>query len=360
MRVIYLTVILTIIFTGCSTNKVIVQPKTKVIKKAPIMVIQEPEIQEPQELKIDNNSNIAIIFSSKIIGRYAINATNSVMNYLISKDKNFNLKAYDMANEEIGQIQNAFDKAHSQNITKVIALLTNNGASNLPQIQNIDSFRVYLPLIKKDNLSLSLKSVYYGSIDYSKQFDKLFEFANPKIIEFFDNSNMGHKLSQLVKTKNINLLYSKEIGGNNKEYFDYLKRRVNKINNASLIINMPVVKSSIMLSQINANEIVLSNILSTQLNYTPSLFALTQTEDRQNMIIANSIGEIDDKLIEYNLILENDIVYNWVNYATIVGTQYLIDGDISSFKGVAMEENQIIYDTNLYYITDYAFKKIDF
>jgi hypothetical protein len=360
MRLVYLVTLLAVfIFTGCIKQEVVIKSQPKVIQQPKPIVVEELETQEIPQPQ-DEKANLAIIFSSKVIGKYAINATNSVMNYLIYKNNDFNLKVYDIPSENIQDIQSAFDKINSENMTKVIALFTKNGSSLLGQVENIDFCDIYLPLVKKDDISLENSNIIYGSIDYSKQFDKLLNFANPKTVEFFDNSGMGNKLSQILKTKNTNLFYSKEISSDTKGYFDYFKGRVQKLNDASLIVNMAIIKTSIILSQINANEIKLSNILSSQLNYTPFLFSLTQVEDRQNMIIANSIGNTDDILQEYNLILDNDIKYNWVNYSTIVGTQYLINKDISMFDGIKIEDNQVDFFVNLYHATDYTFEKLEF
>jgi hypothetical protein len=357
IKLIYLFALVIFIFTGCMKQEVVIKSQPKVIEQPKPIVVEELEPQEIPQPQ-DDNSNIAIVFSSKIIGKYAINATNAVMNYLIYKNNSFNLKAYDIPTENIQDIQGAFDKINSENITKVIALFTKNGALNLANIQGNQFCDIYLPLVKKDDVAMENGNITYGSIDYGKQLDKLLSFANPKTIEFFDNSTIGSKLSQALKTKNINLFYSKEISNNTKGYFNYFKGRVKKLNNASLIVNMAVVKTSIILSQINANEIKLSNILSTQLNYTPFLFSLTQVEDRQNMIIASSIGKTDDKLQESNLILDNDIRYNWVNYSTIIGAQYLINKDISEFEGVSIKDNQIDFTVELFHAFDYAFEKL--
>jgi hypothetical protein len=99
-------------------------------------------------------------------------------------------------------------------------------------------------------------------------------------------------------------------------------------------------------------------ILSTQLNYTPLIFSLTQKIDRKNLVVANSIGKIPLELIEYNEILGNSVSYNWVNYSSIIGAEFLSTNNIDFFEDLKIENNQVVYPVKLYEVNDYSFNLI--
>ncbi len=354
------------IFTGCTSQDslYVFDNKTIFKKSAQKSIKKNSIVLQAIPLKVIDDkgvysSDIAIVFSSQVIGKYAINATNSVMSYLIYKNKNFKLKVFDIADENILSIQNVFNKISKNGISNVLILFTYNGAKHLKSVTNISEYDIYLPLIHKNDLDLKINSVVYGSIDYSKQFDELIKLSNGKQVEFNDNSDIGSKLSKIINSKNINLVYQKTIDDENGEYYRFLTHKNSKLKNSTLIINMPIVKSSIVLSQINSNDIKLNKILSTQLNYTPLLLSLTQVGDRKNMFIANSIGKVNQELEEYNTILENDLVYNWVNYSTTIGIEYLLSKDFSSFENIKLKNQQIEYPLSLFSTTKYSFKQLN-
>ena len=340
--------------TGCVKNKQIIISKhqQKHIKNITKTLDTAHNIN-----KITNNE-IAIIFSSKEIGKWAFNATNSAINYLIYKDNDFKIKVFDIANEDIKSIQKAFTKISQENITKVLALLTYDGASKLSQIIDINKYDVYLPLIHKDILNLHIDSIVYGSIDYFQQFNKLIQYTNGKNVNFYDNSNIGKRLTNSLKKTNINLVYSKEIKNNNAKYSEFINKRNKKLQKSTLFLNTPIVKSSIILSQLQAKEIKIKRILSTQLNYTPFILSLTQKQDRRNLLIANSISNTNAMLEEYNKLLDNDIKYNWVNYSTIIGVQYLLNHTLDNFKPITIKNNQVQYAVKIIKTTNYALKEL--
>ena len=334
-----------------------VKPKTKQ-EVIPPKIVQKPvEVEKKQVIKPINNK-IAIVFPSKIIGKWAFNATNSAINYLIYKNNNFQIKVFDSLNEKEQSIKKVFSQIAQENISKVLVLFTYNGALQLTKIDNIEDYDIYLPLIHKDNLDLQLKSVVYGSIDYSKQFDSLLNYTNGKVANFYDKSTLGKRLSNSLNNKNINLLYSKEISNNNARYSRFINTRNKKLQNSTLFLNTPIVKSSIILSQLQAKDVKINQILSTQLNYTSLILSLTQKQDRKNILIANSISHTNNLLEEYNALLDNDIIYNWVNYSTTIGIQYLIEHKLDDFKSIKLENNQINYPVELFRTTDFSLQKI--
>jgi hypothetical protein len=76
---------------------------------------------------------------------------------------------------------------------------------------------------------------------------------------------------------------------------------------------------------------------------------MTQYNDRKNMIIANSITKDNSAITDANLLLGNDVTYDWINYATTVGVDYFfsrITGEAREYP-LTITNNQIIYPINL-------------
>jgi len=76
---------------------------------------------------------------------------------------------------------------------------------------------------------------------------------------------------------------------------------------------------------------------------------MTQYIDRKNMIIANSITEQNNELIQINALLGNDIVYDWINYTTTVGIDYfyyLLTFENRQYN-IDLKNNQMQYDIKL-------------
>jgi hypothetical protein len=343
--------------TGCNENSHLTQQRQTLNYIQQITSVEMDNIYKMNDDIETENNTIAIVLPSKILGKWAIDAINSAISYLLYKNTDFQIKVFDSIGENQQSVDNIFLKLKNENISKVLVLFTYDGAYKLSLVPNIDSYDIYLPLIEKKYLDLKMNSVIYGSINYATQFKNLRKYSNGYNVDFYDKSSLGKKLSSILDTSDINIVYKKEINNNNAKYKTFLTKK--RLQNSTLIVNMPIVKSSIILSQISAKDITMNRILSTQLNYTPLLLSLTQARDRDKMIIANSISPINDIVEEYNSILNTDIIYNWVNYSTTIGIQYLINKDISSFKSISLENNQINYPVTLYKAMKFSFKKID-
>jgi SRSO17 transposase len=102
-----------------------------------------------------------------------------------------------------------------------------------------------------------------------------------------------------------------------------------------------------MLSQLRANNIKVKQVFSSQVSYSPLILTLTQKKDRRNLIIANSIGKSDDRLIAYSELLNSDIVYNWVNYSSLVGLDYFVTNNKSGLVSDRVDNNQVDFNIEL-------------
>ncbi|WP_200764035.1 hypothetical protein [Nitrosophilus alvini] len=291
---------------------------------------------------------IALLSSSKVIGRYAVSTTNSVLAYLISKNSKFSLKHFDMEDEEYETIFDAIQKIQSEGYGYVIAPLTKKGALNLSSIET--ELNIFIPTINKSDISIDKNNIYFGGIDYKEQIDTLLNFSNEKLALFYDeNSDLSLNLTEIVEQNTQGSYILKFPVKNHASNLKRVFKRNRDLNNSTVILNTPIVKSSLILSQMTLYDIEPYYVLSTQINYTPLIFTLTQYKDRKKMLIANSIGKSPEFLIETNSLLSNDITYNWINYSSTLGIDYFFSMANKERRLFAepVSENQIIYNTTI-------------
>lgn len=365
MKIILPFLLTLFVLTGCTTTQYSIQKYDPVRNNLSEEIIQEtkkvPSSNDKlvKKVKLDNNT-LAILFPSYTIGKYALEATNSMSTYLINRNKKFKLNVYDIVVQNEQNILKAIAQIQEDKVTKVIAMITKEDLIYLNGIQDIDSIKFYLPLINKNDVEnieeYNSLNLTFGAISYKDQFKQLIEYSrNKPLVEFYGNSGIGKTLHDYVKNEKI--IYTKKIDDNNGRYKNFLKNN-RKLDGSAVLLNTPIVKSSILLSAINAQELAISTILSTQLNYTPLLFSLTQKNDRSKLVIANSIGIIPNELEEYNKLIGNNLSYSWVNYSTIIGVEYLINNNIDIFNDLKLLKNQVIFPIKLYRVGNSSFKLI--
>lgn len=304
----------------------------------------------------ENNDTIAILLSSSKIGKYALETTNAINTFLLYKKSDFNVEIYDIDKLDIEDINKSFNLF---NINKIMALIPMERINILNKITQNENTNIYIPLVNKNNVDIdklnNKENIIFGGIDYKKQLEKLEDYANSdNLVEFYGISSIGNYLHKISSDKSVRL--HKKIDDNSVRYRNILREFRRK--NYSIILDTSIVKSSILLSQIYARGVHTKHILSTQLNYNPLLFSLTQRHDRRKLIIANSIGYIPEDLIVYNNMMKENISYNWASYSTIVGLEYLMNKNISIFKDLSLKNNQIIYPIKLYKANRRSFELI--
>ena len=168
--------------------------------------------------EVESSISIGIVFPSYTIGKYALEATNSINTYLIDKNQRFDLKVYDIIVQNKKNLITVVEKLKDDNISKVIAMITKEDLKDLNQIYGINKIQFYLPLINKNDIvnkdDISNLNVVYGAISYKDQFKKLIEYANNKpLVEFYGNSGIGRTLHDYLKDDNIT--YTKRINDEN-------------------------------------------------------------------------------------------------------------------------------------------------
>ena len=322
----------------------------------------------------DGQLKIAMLLPYKTIGKYASSTTNTTFAYLMTKSHSFMLRSYKVESEETDVLQKALNKIKEDGFGYVIAPLTKEGAEHIVTIN--PDINIYFPTINKHDVNSSSPFLLFGGIDYDAQSDMLMKQAVSPLVIFSDESQTGKRLALYQEMRFKNPLAEDDNGSLKDEVSVYsipqqpediekktikyfISRRVTnlenylkeneKIINGSFVVNTPIIKSGMVISQLTLYDTNATNVLSTQINYDPLLLSMTQYTDRKDMIVANSITEQNNVIIETNSLLGNDIVYDWINYTTTVGIDYFysqITGTDREYP-INMKENQMNYKIEL-------------
>jgi SRSO17 transposase len=203
-----------------------------------------------------------------------------------------------------------------------------------------------------------MQNIYFGGIDYREQSKVLLKEAVSPLVVFYDRSTTGQKLAECQERE---FMFNEDNTTDpDKSIVKFLipKRTTNlesqlfeneDIVEGSFMVNTPIVKSSMIISQLTMYDTNATNVLSTQVNYDPLILSLTQYADRQNMIIANSITQNNSIFTETNALLGNDIIYDWINYTTTVGMDFFFSMATQQDRQykIEMVENQMQYPIEL-------------
>jgi hypothetical protein len=266
---------------------------------------------------------------------------------------NFNLEVIDTFDESVANIEKAVNELHEKEYKNVLMFITNTGLRVLENNDKAKELNIYVPLVHKKNSISSLSNIVYGGIDYEQQVEALFQYSNHKDVVFSAQTALGNSLKDLVLQKSQRVALNTMVNSETNNYKPLVTNR--NIHGSTLFMNTSIVQTSIILSQLRANEIKPNIILSTQLNYTPMIISLTQYLDRKDFLIANSIEAVHPNLEEVNALLDADIVYNWVNYSTLIGINYLLKNEELNVNKIV--NNQVQYKTTIYKNTPYGFGK---
>ncbi|MEW6550547.1 MAG: hypothetical protein AB1389_00290 [Campylobacterota bacterium] len=321
------------------------------------VISEQVQSTEQEKLKVKEKDKIAVVFASKIVGRYGNDAVNTIIAYTMYKNIDFEIKVYDSLYENPHNVEKAFNDASRDGFRNVIALFAND--NSVEYISNINSFRkIYIPTLHKKQSRTYNANILYGAIDYEEQYSKLFESVNSRITEIYDTDKMSTLLSRYTSSKGIPISKKYQIVKAQTNYKSLFENN-HILVDSSLFLNTTVLQSAIVLSQLRVYEVSPRVVLSTQLNYNPMILSLSQFGDRKNMLIANSIGKTHPKIQAIGAVLDSDFEYNWVNFSTLIGIKELLfqnDNDISGYK---IADNQVKYDVAIYSPAEFSFIKLD-
>ncbi len=287
--------------------------------------------------------NLALLFPRKSIGRYSSSTTNTILSYLLNQKARFNFEIFDSKTESPEDIQNALNEIQSKGYRQVIAILTQEGAKEIIQIAQ--DMSIFIPSVNQSQIALDGKipeNIIFGGISYERQIQQLSKLdSETKAASFYDGSAVGLQMQSYTEAINPNFGYSKSFNvKQNPNFAKEMKGLYGTLQGVRIFLNTPVANSSIILSQLTYNNIRPKGIYSTQINYNPSLLSITQERDRRNMYVANSIMPLDSLFVENASLLNADLEYNWINYATALGTEYFYLKNVRNAKRYFKERIQ--------------------
>lgn len=292
--------------------------------------------------------NIALLLPRKAIGRYSTTTMNTILSYLLIQKGQFNFEVFDSQSETLEDLQATLDTIYSKGHRQIIAILTQEGANNLNTIN--PSVSVFIPSVHKTQILSDSNSanLVFGGISYEAQIQELSEI-HPYVnaASFYDSGIIGTQMQQYTKAANENLKYSKSFSlKQSADLPKEIKSLRGVLQGARIFLNTPIANSSIILSQLTYNNIRPNGVYSTQINYNPSLLSITQERDRRNMFVANSISPLDSLLVEQAKMLNVDLEYDWINYATAFGIEYFY---LKSSRGAKRYFKERIRDNQVQY-----------
>ena len=324
----------------------------------PVIEDSIPDGEIISEIQVDLAKvkiKVAFIYPSSLVEKYAKTSLSTISGYLSYQKADYDLTIIDSTNENYENINSAFAKAKQNGVTKIIGLFTPSAISSLDKIVTSD-IKVYLPLIEKSDALTNNENLIFGSISYDQQVKKLISYSNTNNAMFYQNTYIGNKLKRAYDASVYDTRVRKEIS-KTETNFKYIVNDY-KLNNSTLFLNTDLVKTSLILSQLRAYDISPKAILSTQVSYDPMLMLLTQDQDRDKLVIANSIDSVNNELRDEISTFGGNIVYEWVDYSTLVGINYLYYGNNSNLVQTKIIENQAVYNPKLYKSTEVGFLEI--
>ena len=328
-------------------------------------------------LDVNNEKlKIAMLLPYKRIGRYAHSTSNAVFAYLLTRNQPFVFKNFALEDEKYETIQTLLKEIKEEGFTYVIAPLTKEGADNVASQES--ELQIFFPTINSKDINISSDNLYFGAIDYEAQIKKLVPRASSPLVVLYGKSAKGKQLYGQTKeaylTSEAHFQPTARKAYSKREEIPYEKSREprrkrviaygidskqsnmkwnfennKKIQFGSFFLNTPVIKSTMILSQFSTYDTNTTNVLSTQLNYDPLIFSMTQSQDRKKMYIANSININNNTLVEANVLLNNDINYNWINYTSTVGIDlfyHFITREMRQYK-LPIQESQLYYPISI-------------
>lgn len=302
---------------------------------------------------------IALLIPKKIIGKYSTTTIDTILAYLLSRDIDFRFKIFDSVDENLDSLNETIEKINDENFNFIVAVLSKK--ESLEALDDID-IPVYIPTMNNKDIK-TRSNIVFGGIDYEAQIQMLINQENDAItIIYNDDSSLGKDLGEITKSLSQFVLIEDTITNKIAANFSKnLEKQEMFLAGSNVFLNTPVVKSGLLLSQIGISNERPSHILSTQVNFNPALLSLIRGNDTSNILIANSISDTEQKLVEYGLLLSSDMKYDWVNYSTALGVDLFLSNmsqNIDRYFVESFENNQAIYNINLYKIKNGIFVKL--
>ena len=297
----------------------------------------------------DYNMDIAIILDKNKFFEFIPSLLNSINAYMIKKDINYHIHIFNQEKNLTQELNNI-----TPNYKYIFTYFTN--PENIKILNNYPNNYFFVPTLNKYQIHFQTNNnIFFGGINYKSQIQHLNQYISNYAMIVYDNSDISRYITTLLDET---LLEPHKI-------VKYPIRDLNEFNQTFVYLNTQIVNTAQILSNFTYKEIDTKAVFSTQLNYTPTLFSLTNPEDVDNFIIANSILDISPIVEDNNLNLGSDIDFNWLDFTTSAllnianNIETLDDVSFVNDFGIYMFYNQVFYKTNLYKIFQNGFIKIE-
>ena len=300
-------------------------------------------------LKVNKSGKIAVIIPQKIIKSYANVVSNAVLSYVLKQDADIEIKFINSNDESPQSLTNAMQTARAQDFNYFIAALTSNGANIINSLV-LSNELIYIPSVHSSFIINPKPNLIFGGIDYKEQISALLAYSNEKIVAFDDGSSLGQKLNEYVRMQSSDY-HEASIVGKDINLNDTLNKK-SKFDNASIFLNIPIVKASLVATQMRGFEIKPYALLSTQINFLPNIFNAIAQRDRQNLFIANSLNPVNDLFLGLGDLFDVDFRYSQIGYSSAFGAEYIytnfIDKSADRIFTERVENSQVLYRVKIY------------
>lgn len=311
-------------------------------------------------IKPNESNKIAVIIPQKIIKSYTNVVSDAILSYTLKQDMDVEIKFINSNDESSQSLQNALQTARDQGFSYFIATLTSNGANVINSLVSSNEL-IYIPSVHSSFVASPKPNLIFGGIDYKAQISALLAYANEKVVAFDDGSLLAQKLNEYVRMQSVDY-HEASIVGKDINLNDILNKK-SKFDNASVFLNLPVVKASLVATQMRGFEIKPFALLSTQINFLPNIFGAITQRDRQNLFIANSLNPKDDSLLELGDLFGVDFRYSQIGYSSALGVEYIytnfINKEANRIFNESIENSQVLYDVTIYNAKDDQFDQAD-
>ncbi len=244
-------------------------------------------------------------------------------------------------------LQESIDEAQSSDL--IVLLLPYSKASELEAISS--QTPIFVPTLNKRLIQQS-GAFYFGGIDYLDQIDQLLRLSQHRLAIFYIPQNpLSQALTEYAEQKKEARKFALKNRGTNLKW---TIKSARDLNSSDLLLNTPVVTSALILSQLTLYSYEPPLKLSTQINYNPKIFELTQKKDRKNLFIANSILDLNNEERALGMIFDIDLDYEWLVYAEYAAIENLLLGSPQK----PFVDRQLRYDTKIFKVEDHAFVPI--
>jgi len=256
-------ILIVLLFTSCAKREeqVIVYSNNNVIISQEKAIEIENEVPIINEKEESQQKKLALVYGIKNVGKYALESINVISTYLSRTKSDYTFKVYDINKQNSHNYKKVMEELKDDNISKAIFLVTENEIDSLFKL-NTD-IKIYCPIIHKDSIKHTVeKNFTFGAINYNEQFKTIIALENnsSNYYEIYDNKTISKILHDKLVTVS-NKYTSIKINGKNPNYSQIFYHYPD-LNNSTVILNTSIVKSSIILSQLRANEIIQSEVYS--------------------------------------------------------------------------------------------------